>query len=680
MLLIALALLSAAAVAFVAWLLHRPAGSAWLLAGLPGVQVEAPEGTLLGDFSARRLQLSWPGGSAELRGLRWRGLGIAIGERQLLARELVADELSVHSEPGDTPLAAPADLGLPLAVHITSLRIAKLSWAPDQAPLLGLEAEVNLPRDGIHHLQLKAARWQHLNLAGEARIASAAPLQTDATLRLLQAEATELPWLAVATVTGPLARLKAKAELQAAHQALQADGEVQPFARWPVNALQLRADQLDLAPFAPGLPRTALTGTARLRAPAYDAEATLQAELRNGAAGRWDQRALPVARLAIVLAGRPDQPTRLRLTTLDAELAGGARVQGQGRLDADGRWQLDARVQGLRPEALDARATPARLDGPLTLSGSKAGPLSARLDLGGTLQDRPLRLQARAQGEGKAWQIENIQLASGDATLQARGRLDTGGALQLHAELRQLDPHLLWRGAPASAWARLPGPTRLNADADLDLRGTTAASLSGRVDTRLLPGQLAGLALEGHATLKRDSAAAPAAFDIDARLGSNRLQSGGQAAPEALTGTAALKAGALAELNPVIALFGQPPVAGQADADGSFQLLRTARGWQAGGSGRLALASAQALGASIASAKARWELPLPGADGDGPVALSLDIGQLRSPHAQLAGVKLDLQGRRSAHELKAQVNGRLPRDAGDLDLNAQLQARGRWDG
>lgn len=71
MLLIALALLSAAAVAFVAWLLHRPAGSAWLLAGLPGVQVEAPEGTLLGDFSARRLQLSWPGGSAELRGLRW---------------------------------------------------------------------------------------------------------------------------------------------------------------------------------------------------------------------------------------------------------------------------------------------------------------------------------------------------------------------------------------------------------------------------------------------------------------------------------------------------------------------------------------------------------------------------------------------------------------------------------
>ncbi|CAM3997145.1 translocation/assembly module TamB domain-containing protein [Roseateles saccharophilus] len=681
--LIALALLLAAATAFVGWLLQRPAGSAWLLARLPGVQVEAPEGALLGDFSARRVVVSWAGGSAELRGLRWAGLDVGVGERQLSARELAADEVNLRSQPSDTPLAAPADLGLPVAVHIASLRIAKLSWAPDQAPLLGLDAQIDLPRDGVHHLQLKAARWQHLTLAGEARIASAAPLQTEATLRLQQAEATELPWAAVATLNGPLARLKAKARLEAAHQALQADGEIQPFARWPVNALRLQADRLDLAPLAPGLPRTALSGKAELKAPAYDAEASLQAELHNAAAGRWDQQALPVSRIAIALAGRPDQPTHLRLTTLDAELPGGARVRGQGRYDAssaDGRWQLDARVQGLRPEALDARATPARLDGPLTLSGSKAGPLAARLDLAGTLQQRPLRLLARVQGEGRQWQIETLQLASGDATLQASGRVDTAGAAQLQAQLRQFDPHLLWRGAPASAWARLPGPTRLNADATIDLRGSTPASLSGSVDARLLPGQLAGLALDGHATLKRERAADPAAFDIDARLGSNRIQASGQARADTIAGTATLKAGALAELNPVLALFGQQPVAGQLDADGSYQLARTAKGWQAGGSGQMSLASAKALGSSVASARARWELPLPGADGDGPAALSLDVSQLRSPHAQLAGIQIDLQGRRGAHELKARVAGRVPRDAGDWDINAQLQAHGRWDG
>lgn len=678
--LIALALLLVLIAGFVAWLLNRPSGGAWLLAHLPGVQIEAPEGSLMGDFSARRLILTWAGGEAELRGLRWKGLGVGASDGVLLARELAVDEVIIRSQASDKPIAMPPDLTLPVGVHIASLRVAKLSWSPDQAPLLGLDAQLDLPRRGTHHIQLKAARWQHLTLAADARIQSSAPLQTDATLRVQQAEATDLPWTAIAAVTGPLARLKAKAELEAAHQTLKADGELQPFAPWPVKALQLKADKLDLAALMPGLPRTALSGDAQLKAPARDAEATLQADLHNTAADRWDQGALPVNRLIVALAGRPDQPTSLRLTALDAELPGGARVQGKGQRDADGRWQLDARVQGLRPEALDARATPARLDGPLTLTGSKAGPLSAKLDLSGTLDKRPLRVKAQVQGEGSKWQIADAQLASGDATLQVSGGIDTAGAAQLKAQVRQFDPHLLWRGAPGSAWARLPGPTRLNADADLDLRGKTLATLSGSVDARLLPGQFAGLALDGRATVKRERAADPAAFDIDARVGSNRLQSSGKVAPEAISGTATLKAGALAELNPLLALFDQQPIAGQGDADGSFQLMRGAKGWQLGGSGRLALAQAKAMGATIAGAKARWELPLPGADGDGPVALSLDISQLRDPLARLDGFKLDLQGRRSAHDVKAQVSGVLPRESQDLSLNAQLQARGQWDG
>ncbi|MBW8843925.1 MAG: translocation/assembly module TamB domain-containing protein [Burkholderiales bacterium] len=681
--LITLALLLALVIGFIAWLLHRPAGGAWLLAHLPGVTIEAPEGSLAGDFSARRLLINWAGGEAELRGLRWQGLGVNASEGLLLARELSVDELNIRTQPSTGPTVVPPDLSLPLGVHIASLRIAKLSWSPDQAPLLGLDAQVDLPRRGTHHVQLKAARWQHLTLSGDARVASDAPLQTDARVTVQQTEATDLPWTAVAAVTGPLVKLKAKAELEAARQTLKAEGEVQPFAPWPVSALQLKADKLDLAALMPGLPRTALSGSATLKAPARDAEATLQADLHNASAGRWDQHALPVSRLVLALAGRPDQPTRLRLTTLAAELPGGARVQGKGQHEADGRWQLDARVQGLRPEALDARATPARLDGPLTLAGSKDGPLSAKLDLAGTLQNRPLRVKAQVQGEGTKWQIGTAQLSSGDATLQASGLVDTTGAARIKAQMRQFDPHLLWRGTAGSPWARLPGPTRLNADADLDLRGTTLATLSGSVDAKLLPGQFAGLALDGHAAVKRTRATNPAAFDIDARLGSNRVQSSGQARPDAVSGTATLKAGALAELNPLLALFDQQPIAGQGEGDGSFQLVRGAKsgqGWQAGGSGRLTLASAKAMGTSIASAKARWELPLPGADGDGAVALNLDIAQLRDPSARLDSLKIDLQGRRSAHDAHAQVSGVLPRETQDLSLNAQLQANGRWDG
>ncbi|RZI97293.1 MAG: DUF2125 domain-containing protein, partial [Rubrivivax sp.] len=429
----------------------------------------------------------------------------------------------------------------------------------------------------------------------------AAPLQTEATLTVQQNESTDLPWIAVAAARGPLAKLTAKAELEAAHQRLTAEGEVRPFAAWPVNALQLKADKFDLAALAtlsPGLPRTSLTGTAKLTVPALSAEATLQAEMRNDAPGRWDQGALPVKQLRLAVAGRPDQLTSLRLTALDAELAGGARVQGKGQRDATGRWQLDARVQGLRPEALDARATPARLDGPLSVSGGTQQPLAARLDLRGTLQQRPLRVQARVQGrlleQGSSWQIEEARLTSGDAELQAKGSVDVTPAAQvaakLQAQLRQFDPHLLWRGEPASAWARLPA-TRLNADATLDLRGSNLETLTGTVDARLLPSQFAGLAAQGQLSAKRGRTQDAAAFDADMRIGNNRVQANGEARPTAVTAQWKLQAPKLAELNPLLALFEQPSVTGQAEGDGSLQLARDSTAWKFGGIGKLAVTS-----------------------------------------------------------------------------------------
>ncbi|KQY81800.1 translocation/assembly module TamB domain-containing protein [Pelomonas sp. Root1444] len=692
--LIAVTALVVAAAAFIAWLLQRPSGGAWLMAHLPGVQIEAPEGSLMGDFRARRLLLTWAGGTAELRGLRWSGLGVSPSQGVLLASTLSVDEVLIRTQPSTAPTVVPPDLSLPLGVRIAKMHIASLSWSPTQAPLQNLVAEVNLPRRGTHHVKLTGARWQHLLLAGEATVESAAPMQTEARLSVQQNEATDLPWLAVAAARGPLAKLAAKAELEAAKQTLKAQGEIQPFAPWPLNRLNLQADRFDLAALAalaPGLPRTALTGTAKLDAPARDAEATLQADLRNDAAGRWDQGALPVKRLALALAGRPDQLTSLRLTALDAELNGGGRVQGKGQREADGRWQLEARVQGLRPEALDARATPARLDGPLTLAGGGAGqPLAARLDLRGTLQERPLRMQARAQGrlhdQGSSWQIEEARLTSGDAELQASGRVEAGAknvAAKLDAKLRQFDPRLLWRGEPGSAWARLPA-TKLNADARLDVRGSGPDNATGTADAKLLPSQFGGLPLQGQFSVKRARATDAAAFDADARLGSNRAEARGEARTTAVTAQWKLQAPRLAELNPLLALFDQGAVAGQAEGEGEVQLARgkaASSPWRIGGSGRLALTAVSAQGATLANARGRWALPLPGADGDGPLTLALEASGVRHPRADIKTAKVDLQGRRSAHEVKAQLAGRArPAPEQDLNIGATLQAQGGWDG
>jgi translocation and assembly module TamB len=700
--LIVLAALVVALAAFIAWLLRSESGGAWVLARLPGMQIEAPEGSLMGEFRAKRLLLKWAGGEAELRGLRWSGLGVSPSAGQLLARELSVDEIIIRNQPSTSPTAEPPELTLPLGVSIDKLYVGKLSWAADQPPLQNLAAEVRLPRRGTHHIKLNGARWQHLVLAGDVKVESAAPLQTEATVTVQQNEATDLPWLAVAAARGPLAKLTAKAELEAAKQTLKVEGQVRPFSPWPVNALQLQADKFNLAAVMPGLPRTALTGTAKLDAPAFATEATLQAQLTNDAAGRWDQGALPVKQLQLAVAGRPDQPTSLRLTTLDAELNGGARVQGKGKREADGRWQLDARVQGLRPELLDARATPARLDGPLTLSGGAKDPLAAKLDLRGTLEQRPLRLQARVQGrlheQGSTWQIEEARLTSGDAELQASGSVEAPSkglpAAKLTAQLRQFDPRLLWRGEPGSAWARLPGATKLNVDTQLDLRGSSLDNVAGTADATILPSQFAGLAAQGQLSVKRPRATDAAAFDVDARLGRNRVQANGEARPDAVNAKLALQAPKLAELSPLLALFGQGAIAGQADGGGDLQLLRVkplplgkatpkampAAVWQLGGSGNATLKGFSANSVSVDSAQARWALPTPGTDGDAPLSLQLEAGGVRDSQAQLKLVKLELQGRRSAHELKVQLAGRLLRTEQDYNLGATLQAQGGWNG
>ncbi|RZL35876.1 MAG: DUF490 domain-containing protein, partial [Rubrivivax sp.] len=158
--------------------------------------------------------------------------------------------------------------------------------------------------------------------------------------------------------------------------------------------------------------------------------------------------------------------------------------------------------------------------------------------------------------------------------------------------------------------------------------------------------------------------------------------------PTAVNANVKLQAQKLAELNTLLALFGQGPVSGAAEGGGDLQLQRAGSGsspaWRIGGSGRLALTNASAQGITLANARAQGSLPLPGADGDSPVALTLDVGGLRHPQANVKLAKLELQGRRSAHDIKAEVAGLLPAPAGsdrpDLNIGATLQAQGRWDG
>src|SRR5512137_2592282 len=65
------------------WIVGSTSGTAWLLHLLPGITVTAPMGSLVGDFSAERVEIALPGAAAGagdrivVSGLRWRGLSLA---------------------------------------------------------------------------------------------------------------------------------------------------------------------------------------------------------------------------------------------------------------------------------------------------------------------------------------------------------------------------------------------------------------------------------------------------------------------------------------------------------------------------------------------------------------------------------------------------------------------------
>jgi hypothetical protein len=76
-----LIVLAAIAVGVLAWVLRTAAGSAWVVTLVPELKVVAPKGSLLGDFSADRIDITLPGSSGTLRldRPRWQALDASRG-------------------------------------------------------------------------------------------------------------------------------------------------------------------------------------------------------------------------------------------------------------------------------------------------------------------------------------------------------------------------------------------------------------------------------------------------------------------------------------------------------------------------------------------------------------------------------------------------------------------------
>jgi translocation and assembly module TamB len=707
---LALLVLLIAIASVLTWSVRTERGNAWLLSLLRGVEITAPKGTLIGDFDAQRIVIHLPGSSdtVTLDGVRWRGLHIEraaaplwvrIGIDSLTVRRI---DVAIAASKNAEPLNAPADLRLPIELDLRALRIGELhANALGEQPLRDLAARVHLSAGGgtEHRIDDLAFGWDRLQARASARIASAAPMPLRAVVGLAQQGSDALPaWSASAALAGPLAAPMLQATLRAAasvdrpgrpEQSLDVRAALRPFATWPLGELQASASALDLSAFASAAPATALTLQASATSTAADQPASLRIEASNALAGRWNEGRLPLRRLRLELAARPDQPSAVELRRLDAELgtaqANAGRVQGTGRW-APERWNLAATLAAVQPALLDARAPAMPLSGPLALASdpSASGTVSAKAELAGLLAERgnsrAVRLRLDASASPQRIDLRELQATAGGARASLSGLVthaaaDAPWAVKAQAELVDFDPALWWPGGDDSPWRKANHRLNATGRTDLTLPASAAqrplldqlAALRGEATLAIGKSVLAGVPISGEATLRSAAGAqAIATLQLDAdgnrARAEGRLSTTGNGAADAWDVT--LDGPALARLAPVFKLI--QPTGADATLAGSLSASAHVSGrWPAlSTQGQLEANALRAGAVSVQKAQARWTI---GTSAAAPVEAQVTLTQVAltptgAPGPSLESLQLQLAGTGRAHtlELRAESKARPP--------------------
>ncbi len=688
-----------------AWALKTEGGTAYVLAKVPGLSLQNARGRLLGDFDVERAELVLPGTEDRivLEQLQWRNVRLAWNRSPLLWGEVQADRLAiarlrvqVATSASTEPVKPPPSLLSPVALTIADLEIGELHVPGLAQPLRGLRGSASLGADGGKHhaVTVKSLGWQQLTLAGEARIATQDDLKLSSRWTLGQ-PAGELPWTAPFQLDGPLADLTLKGALEAARQRLQVQARLQPFAPFPVAQLATQAKDLDLAALLPGtegVPRTGLSGTVTMM-PNADRSLSVKADLDNTAAGRLDQDRLPLRELQLDLLLDPSNWTRLRLPRLDAQLAGGGRLQAVGQTSQADGSVLTLRLTGLDSRQIDARWPLVQARGELKLStkasiakASTDQALQVEGDLAGLLgQGRlqaPLAVTLAAELRTQSIRLERLQAKSGPATLRAEGEFTLNEALnfaggwktRVEASVQGLDPRRL-SPEPLAEGAL---PQALNGRLQAALQSARGSLWpQGKAEFELQPSQWQGLPLAGQIRYARNGNAAPDLL-ADLRLADATLQARSRinaaARREQVDLSITANAPKLASLQPMLrAQFPQATIVGSAQAQATVVLIQPgARQAQYGSEGKWQL---QGFGLSgvpglPANSGSRPALQLDNATGqwslsslkDAPLAWTTQLRNLRLPQhsTRLDELQMDLAGSWAQHRLTVTTQGQVP--------------------
>lgn len=720
-------------------LAHSEAATTHLLSLVPGLKVVGPQGALLGDFKANRLELSLPrGGRLTLVDPAWQALAIKPDQRapwhagldiaRLSARRL---ELVWVPNPVSQPSTPLTDVSLPVSVKVGRLQIDEAHsslWG--DAPLVGLEAALVLqaaqPAEVVHRLTLAHLAWQGWALSGHAQLGVSGKMPLNASLQAkgspsTQQQATGQVDLQVA---GPLARLQAKGQAtwqvaDAASQHLLIQAEVAPFAAWPVSRLRAQAQALNLADLHTALPQTLLQGEVTL-APVGKQDLLVRMDIRNSVVAAWDAHGLPVRQLQGQLnlkgvTAAKDLATALHEGTLNvvAQLPS-ITQRGPATLSVKGGWggvqTVLAQWQGLEPRALHSLAPPLQLQGSLQIAPQWRGGLAdiAQIQAAVTAQAQGLYGQAFAPPVKGRSSVSSVSLP---VSMNLSGRYGPGqfdvSALSLKAqdavaELKNMQAR--WGGLPAwqvkgqgrvkdfdpQVWvpwpAEMKGRNQLSGQFDV----AVDAHWRGQVQATIEPSVLGGVSLKGQSQWRSPLNKPLMTLSLDLDVGGNQIQAQADL-PWRMDAQGAVRWGldaqwqghvhapALQNLQAVAPLLGARQVAGVIEAQGKAQGIWPALTTQ----GQVSVTGLQWLDAQgqpfkLALAKADWQLDTRTLDAPAHVRLDVSQGQAAKVTLDQAQWTVDGSARLHKSRLSVDVSHKQGADSKARAFHLEAAAQGSW--
>ncbi len=443
------------------------------------LSIEGGEGSLLSTVRIRRIL--WRGDDvdveAEQVALTWNPT--ALLSPRIAVSGLGARRLAIDLKP--TPVtAAPESLALPVDVDVRNVGVARLEWSEgtSRGAVTGIAFDYSGDALG-HHVRNLSLVLPEGALSGELGLGAQPPFAASGTLAF--AGAGEFDQMRVdLALAGMLEQLDVDARGNWKSADVHAKARVTPFAEAMFTTLAVNASDVDLARFAPALPRTGLT--IALKASPAGAGIAGTIEARNNGAGTIDAGRVPVDALAAHFALTGET---IELTELNVQIAGNGRASGRARLPIDGKpLDFELAVRDVNLLRLHSSLVETRLSGKLA-----ANVAETRQSVRGELRQADMGLEFAATIEGKQVVVERFRARTGGGELVGNATAKLDGTRDFMVDARAL-------GFDPARFAAVP-PGKI--DGTVAARGALSPELNGIADISVANGsRFAEMPISGH--------------------------------------------------------------------------------------------------------------------------------------------------------------------------------------